>query len=97
MRRDAKQDENHKEIRTAARAMGAGWLDTFQLKNACDAMMVYRGQTVAIEIKDGQKPPSKQKLSEGEKIFRDHWTGRSGHYAIITSVAELMALMETLK
>ena len=59
LRRAAKIDANHPELRDLARKLGASWLDTHQLKNACDAFLSHKGQTGAIEVKDGSKQANK--------------------------------------
>ena len=93
MYRAARQDDNHDEIRTAARNYGCGWLDTFQLKKCCDAVLTYKGRTIAIEIKDGSKVPSARKLTKGEIEFRDYWISKGGNYALIESIDDLIALL----
>lgn len=86
-RRAAKVDANQPEIVKALR--GAGWyvLIISQLKNCCDIIASKDGRTVAIEIKDGAKPKSQQKLSTGEEKFRDEW---KGEYALVTSIEEAL-------
>lgn len=97
MRRAAKVDDNHVEIRDAAKKMGAGWLDVHQLKNCCDAFMAYKGVTVAIEIKDGNKPPSRRKLTEGERKFSEGWVATGGKFAVIESIEQLRVLMNNME
>lgn len=93
MRRAAKVDDNHAEIRDAARKLGAYWHDTFQLKGFCDGMMVFRGETIAVEVKDGSKPPSKRRLTQDEETFRDDWTKAGGTYEIVECVGDLLLLL----
>jgi len=97
MMRAAKQDANHKEIREAARKMGVGWFDCFQLKKFCDAFIVCNGFTIAIEVKDGSKPPSAQKLTEGEIEFSEEWRRHGGKYAVIRDIDDLNALITYYK
>jgi len=42
-----------------------------------------------IEIKDGSKPPSKRKLSEGEQKFRDNW---QGEYALVICNEDVISI-----
>jgi hypothetical protein len=37
---------------------------------------VYRGANILVEIKDGDKPPSKRKLTKDEKEWHAEWTGQ---------------------
>ena len=92
LRRAAKIDANHPEMRDMARKLGASWLDCHQLKNACDAFLSYKGQTWAIEVKDGSKPPSARKLTEGEQKFKDMWE-LNGSYAILETPDDLLTLL----
>ena len=75
MRRAARTDSNHAEIVAAYRKRGYSVLDVSKLKNCCDLFVARNGQTWAVEIKDGKKPPSKRKLTDGEQTFRDGWKG----------------------
>ncbi len=75
MRTAARVDANHKRIVEAFRAMAFQVLDISQLKNACDLFVSKRGETVAIEIKSPDNPPSKQRLTKGEADFKNRWLG----------------------
>lgn len=89
MRRAAKVDANQPEIVAALRKMGWYVLIISQLKNCCDLMISKNGRTIAVEIKDGSKPKSAQKLTEGEQKFKDGW---QGEFRIITSLECLQEL-----
>jgi Holliday junction resolvase len=88
-RRAAKVDANQKEIVKAFRDLGWYVLIISQLKNCCDIIVSKDGRTIAIEIKDGSKPPSQQKLSDGEIRFMNEW---QGEYEIIKSVDDVLAI-----
>jgi len=79
-RRAARVDDNQAEIVKLFRKLGWTVLIISQLKNCCDIMVSKNGRTVAVEIKDGAKPPSSRKLSDGEVEFRDEW---QGEYALV--------------
>ena len=91
MFRAAKVDANQPEIEKAFRKLGWYVLIISQLKNCCDIMVSKGGRTIAIEIKDGSKPPSHRKLSPGELKFKDEW---QGEYALITSVDDVKLIEE---
>lgn len=76
MFRAARKDANHVEIVKLFRQLGWYVLDVAQLKNCCDIMVSKNGVTIAIEIKDGKKPPSQRKLTTGELKFKNEWLGR---------------------
>ena len=82
-RRAARTDDNQSEIVAAFRKLGWYVLIISQLKNCCDVIVSKEGRTIAIEIKDGKKTPSQQKLSEGELKFKREW---QGEYRLINSI-----------
>jgi len=86
-RRAAKVDANQPEIVKTFRDLGWYVLIISQLKNCCDIMVSKNGRTIAVEIKDGNKPPSQQKLSEGELKFKSQWLGE---YALINCVQDVI-------
>lgn len=87
--RAAKKDANHQEIVKLFRALGYSVLDVAQLKNCCDVIVAKRKRTIAVEIKDGTKPPSARKLSKGEQEFKDNWRGE---WALIESEQDVFDL-----
>ncbi len=93
MRRAARVDSNHGEIRSALRNLGAYVLDTFQLKNAFDLLVGYRGKIFIIEIKDGKKTPSQRKLTEGEEGCKAGFNNVGVPYNVVTSVDEAVELI----
>lgn len=86
-RRAAKVDANQPEIVKAFRDLGWYVLIISQLKNCCDIIVSKNGRTIAVEIKDGAKPKSQQKLSEGEEEFRVEWMGE---YSIVTCINDVI-------
>ena len=72
----SKKDDNHNEISKFYTDRHCSVLDTHELKNCFDILVAKDGVTVAIEIKDGEKPPSKRKLTEGEFKFSISWRGK---------------------
>lgn len=89
MFRAARIDINQPEIVKTFRSLGWSVLIISQLKNCCDIFVSKNGRTIAVEIKDGSKPPSKQKLTEGELKFKDSW---QGEYALIKSIDDVITL-----
>ncbi len=68
MRRAARVDRNHAEIRKLYKSVGAVVVDTYQLKNAFDMLVAYRGMLYVIEVKDGKEFPNKfENFNDWEK------------------------------
>lgn len=87
----AKVDANQPEVVATFRRLGWYVLIISQLKNCCDIIVSKNGRTIAVEIKDGSKPPSQQKLSAGEEKFRSEW---QGEYMLITCVDDILEIKE---
>jgi hypothetical protein len=93
MRVRARKDSNHKEIVDALIKMHVSVLDTSQLGNgAPDIVIGFKGKSILVEIKDGNKPPSARKLTDDEAIFQSSW---KGEYVVIKSVEEALALLQS--
>ena len=86
MRIAAKVDANHAEVVKEFRKLGWYVLNVSQLKNCCDIIVSKAGRVFAIEIKDGNKPPSQRKLTEGELRFQKEW---QGNYSIVESIDDV--------
>lgn len=76
LRRASKIDANQPEIVKALRKLGYSVLHVHQLKNCFDILVGAKGKNYAFEIKDGSLPPSKKKLTPGEKDFFETWQGQ---------------------
>jgi hypothetical protein len=92
-RRAARVDDNQPAIVAAFRKLGWSVLIISQLKNCCDIIVAKGGVTIAVEIKDGDKPPSARKLSEGEQGFKDNWLGR---WELIESINDVIELDKSI-
>jgi len=93
-RRAARVDSNQPEIVKTFRSLGWSVLIISQLKNCCDIIVSKNGRTIAVEIKDGEKPPSKQKLTDGETGFKESW---QGEYKLITCVDDVINIKNNCK
>ena len=89
MRTACRKDDNHNEIVAALEKCGWSVLEVYQLPNCCDCFAAKAGRTVAIEIKDKKKPPSRRRLTKGEKDFKDRW---KGEWRLIESVDDVLSL-----
>lgn len=88
-RRAARKDDNHQQVVKEFRKLGWSVLDVAQLKNCCDLVVAKDGYTVAVEVKDGEKPPSQRKLSLGELKFKQGW---KGIYFLVQSLEDVRLL-----
>lgn len=90
MMRAARKDANHNEIADYFIANGCSVGDLSQVKRLCDIVVGYKGVNELVEIKDGAKVPSAQKLTEGEAKFHREWLGT---ITIITSIEDAKKLI----
>lgn len=90
----ARKDANHKDIVKLFRGLGWYVLDIAQLKNCCDIIVSKHGESIAIEIKDGSKPPSARKLSVGEQKFKDEWKGK---YSIVINEEDVFKINKSFR
>jgi hypothetical protein len=76
MRRAARVDSNQALIIEAFRALGCRVLPLFRVGGDCpDILIDVPGHGLAlVEVKDGSKPPSKRKLSNGQAEFAQVWS-----------------------
>jgi len=92
MRHAARIDANQDQIVAALRAMGATVRIVTQGNGLPDLLVGFRGMTILMEVKDGQKVPSARKLTPAEQKFFDEWRG--GIVAIVNSVDEAIDLLK---
>jgi len=91
MRRAAKIDENQPEIVKAWRSVGASVQILSAVGQGCvDTLVGFKGVNYCIEIKDGEKPPSAQKLTDDQVKWHNEWQGQK---CVVNSVKQaLMAI-----
>ena len=76
MRRAAKIDANQTAVVSALRAAGATVQSLAAVgKGVPDLLIGYRNHTILLEIKDGAKVPSAQKLTTDQRVWHGNWTG----------------------
>ena len=70
-------DANQNQIVTALRGVGATVQSLASLGFGCPDLLVGRqGRNFLLEIKDGKKKPSDQKLTEHEAEWHKSWRGQ---------------------
>lgn len=91
----AKADANQPGIVKRFREWGASVLHAHMIGGgAPDIIVGYEGINHLIEIKDGSKPKSAQKLTPDEVIFHSAWRGMVN---IITSDDDVDSFMRSLR
>jgi Holliday junction resolvase len=94
MRRAARVDANQAEIVAALRKAGATVQPIHTIGHGCpDLLAGYHGKTYLIEVKDGNKPPSAQKLTPDEKEWIDAWRG--GDVYVISDITSAIAALNS--
>ena len=86
MRRRAKVDSNQPEIVKALRDIGASVAHIHMVGDGIPDLIVgFRGINYLFEVKDGNKPPSKRRLTPDEQEWHEAWRG---HVHIVESVED---------
>jgi Holliday junction resolvase len=94
MRRAAKVDDNHAEIRAAFRSLGAEVVDCSHVGDGFPDLLVgWRGRVLMVEVKDSRKPPSARKLTPAQTVFHVEWQRVGCKVHVITNVDEALALL----
>jgi len=84
-----KVDANQARLVDALRRAGASVQHLHAVGKGCpDIAVGYRGVTYLLEIKDGDNPPSRQKLTPDEAAWHDAWRG---HVIVVASIDEALA------
>ncbi len=77
-------DSNHAEITKALRKIGATVISLADVHHGCgDILVGLAGRNYLLELKDGSKSPSRQKLTPDQEIFHANW---GGQIAVVNSV-----------
>jgi len=72
MRTRPRLDANHNEIVDALRKAGAHVQSLASVGSGCpDILVSFREKWYVLEVKDGSKPPSKQRLTDDERSWHN--------------------------
>lgn len=77
-----RKDANQRGIVDALVALGC---DVFVTHEPVDLIVGFRGKTMLLEVKDGNKPPSERRHTPAQKKFHATWRG---HKATVLSADE---------
>jgi Holliday junction resolvase len=95
MRRASRIDANQDQIVNVLRAYGATVQSLATVGNGCPDLLVgYQGKTLLMEIKDGNKMPSKKKLNDLQTNWHANWRG--GALALVDSPESALRMIRTL-
>lgn len=95
MRRANRIDDNQNDIVAALRKAGATVRIISQGEGIPDLLVGFKGETILLEVKDGNKPPSARTLTDAEKKFFDEWEG--GLCMVVKSVEDALEMLEGIK
>jgi hypothetical protein len=89
VRRAAKVDANQREVVAALRGANASVQLLHAVGEGCPDLLVgYKGLNMLLEVKDGSKPPSAQKLTPQQEIWHRDWRG---HRVVVNSPEAALA------
>jgi hypothetical protein len=77
VKRYGKVDQNQLSIVRSLRQAGASVQSLAAVGGGVPDLLVgFRGRNLLLEIKDGDKPPSKRKLTDDQVIWHRDWLGQ---------------------
>ena len=76
MRKRGRRDANHNAIKEYAIALGFSVCDLADMGNGIpDLLLGMDGVNILVEVKDGNKPPSRRQLTPDENEWHAAWHG----------------------
>ena len=91
--RAAKVDANHRQIRAALERVGWLTIDFSAIgRGIPDLYAVKAGRAVWLEVKDGDKPPSRRTLTPDQERLHARLLAAGAELHVITSLEEAVAL-----
>ena len=95
MRKAAKTDANHSQVVNALRQVGASVQSLAATGKGCPDLLVgYLGINYLMEVKDGDKVLSKQKLNIDQEHWHNLWRGS---VYVVKSVDEALKILQDKK
>ena len=93
MRRAARTDHNHQEIINALKKVGCTVSDTSAVGGGFpDLVAGIKGINYMIEVKDGNKSPSRRTLTDAQVRFHILWRG---HISVVKNIEEAIAVVQS--
>jgi len=97
MRYAARVDDNQSEIVRAIQRIGAYVIDCSHVGSGFpDLLVAFRGRWTLIEIKDGEKPPSRRKLTPSQTIFHAEALAKGCKVHVVESVDQALCLLGSI-
>ena len=95
MRRASRTDDNHAAIRDGLRELpGISVADTSDVGNGYPDLTVgWMGVNYLLEIKDGNKSPSRRQLTPGQDGFHAGWAGQIDVVCNLDEALKVLGLM----
>lgn len=91
MTRAARTDANQAALVDVLRAAGATVQPLHTVGHGCPDLLVgYRGINLLVEVKDGAKPLSAQRLTRGQRQWHAAWAGQ---VEVVNSAAQARLLL----
>lgn len=91
-KRAKRVDDNQKQVTDALRKLGYSVCILSDVgKGVPDLLIGKGGNNWLIELKDGNKPPSRQKLTGHEQKFHDQWRGQ---VAVCNSLDDILTILK---
>jgi hypothetical protein len=91
MRLASRRDVNERRVIDALKACGA-YVKQINDAGAFDLLVYYRGYTLLLEVKDGDKSPSQRALTPAEAKFHAEWPGQNLY--IVNSEHEALDILK---
>jgi hypothetical protein len=93
MRRRAKVDRNHAEVRDALRQIGWWVKDASKWGEGWPDLMIAKpGRYMFVEVKDGTRPPSERKLTPAQVRVHAELQAAGVPVVVVTSVEQAIRL-----
>ncbi len=93
MRTACRKDQNHAEVVTALEAAGALVVDVSGTACGCDLFVAFKGEWVAVEVKNGAKPPSARALTGREEFLMLTCKARGVPHVVALSAEDVLAVL----
>ena len=94
--RAARIDANHEQVVSALRAAGATVQSLAGVgKGVPDLLVGYKGQTLLMEVKDGNKSPSARLLNKDQLRWHGSWLG--GALAVVDGPDAALRMIGVIK